>query len=81
MKCKRILLAAMFTIMSMCALADDPGLPCGDEQDPFDNNCPLDSWVYLLVLAPVTVTIGSVIAKSYPEDEGPKDDNKPTDNL
>jgi len=79
MKCKQILLVFMFIMMAVCAFADGPDVPCGDEQDPFDNDCPMDSWVYLLVLTPVTVTLGSVLSKSNPEDEkNPDDDNDNT---
>lgn len=78
MKCKRILVALLFIMMATCAFADDPGAPCGDEQDPFDNYCPLDSWVYLLVLTPVTVTLGSVLAKAAPEEEKKHDSDNDT---
>lgn len=75
MKCKKLLLVLMFIMTAMCAFADDPGTPCGDGQDPFDNDCPIDSWVYLLVLAPVTVTLGSVLNKANPDDEEKPDDD------
>lgn len=74
MKFKRNLLAFLFILMATCAFADDIGTPCGDEQDPYDNYCPLDSWVYLLVLTPVTVTLGSVIAKTNPDEEEKHDE-------
>ncbi|MDB5022318.1 MAG: hypothetical protein JWP78_73 [Mucilaginibacter sp.] len=39
------------------AQATDPGpLPCNDG-DPFNTNCPIDSWVWLLVLAALAAVI------------------------
>lgn len=82
MKRKILLLMLVFTMMTATyAFADDdPGAPCtenSDPSDPFDNSCPLDSWVYILALAPVTVTLASVFAKSEEgEDEGQPDEEK-----
>lgn len=74
MKNKIFLLLLLFTIMTATnVFADDgPGEPCtegSDPADPFDNSCPLDSWVYMLALAPVTVTLASVFAKSEEDEE------------
>ena len=62
MKWKKILLVLLLCIVSTSAFAD-PGEPCEGE-DPFDNECPLDSWVYMLALAPVTVTLVGVFLRS-----------------
>ena len=62
MRCRKILLVLLLFVMPICAFAD-PGEPCGGE-DPFDNECPLDSWVYMLALAPVTVTLVGVFLRS-----------------
>lgn len=68
MKFKRFLLVLVFMMtIAPCVFADDPGAPCtenSDPSDPFDNSCSLDSWLYILVLAPVTVTLASVFAKT-----------------
>jgi hypothetical protein len=31
-------------------------LPCGDETNPFDTPCPLDSWVIILAIVAVIMT-------------------------
>lgn len=77
MKNKIFLLVLLFTMTTATyVFADDgPGEPCmdgADPSDPFDNNCPLDSWVYMLALAPVTVTLASVFAKSEEEEDEEK---------
>jgi hypothetical protein len=69
MKHKFFLLLLLLTMMTATYVFadDDPGAPCtedSDPSDPFDNSCPLDSWVYMLALAPVTVTLASVFARS-----------------
>lgn len=63
MRRRKILLVLCLMISPLLALADDPGEPC-DGSEPYDNNCPLDSWVYLLVLTPVVITFTAVFLKS-----------------
>lgn len=55
-KMKTTLLLLAFTLLPRLIMAQDPGEPC-DDADPFDNYCPLDSWVYLLALAPLAITL------------------------
>jgi hypothetical protein len=45
MRWRKILLVLLFIIAPVLAFAD-PGEACEGE-DPFDNACPLDSWVYM----------------------------------
>jgi len=42
-----LLIALFFIAAPVIGKAQD--LPC-DGQDPFDNNCPLDTWVIVLVI-------------------------------
>lgn len=63
MSWRKMLLMLLFIIMPLFALADDPGEPCGGE-DPYDEECPLDSWVYMLALTPVTVTFVGVFLRN-----------------
>ena len=63
----------LLVILPVFAFASGgPTDPRCNDGDPLDQNCPLDSWVYMLVLAPVTVTFVGI----YLRNEAIKQHNK-----
>ena len=53
----------MLFLFAIPLFANSQENSCGDG-DPLDNNCPLDSRVYMLVLAPISVTLTGVFLRS-----------------
>lgn len=57
--CERVKKAGMmiivFIIIPLMTFAD-AGEPC-DDSDPLDNECPIDNWVYMLVLVVIAIII------------------------
>jgi hypothetical protein len=76
MRWRKILLVLLFIIAPVLAFAD-PGEACEGE-DPFDNACPLDSWVYMLVVAPAAITLVGVFLRSQAIKEYQKEKEQAT---
>ncbi len=49
MKYGKILITLCIMLMPLLLHAQDPGEPCSDN-DPLDNTCPLDTWVYIMAV-------------------------------
>jgi hypothetical protein len=47
----KFLFFSLLFIMPLTLLAQgQDDLPCGDQDNPFDTSCPLDTWVVILVI-------------------------------
>jgi hypothetical protein len=53
----KILIALFFICNPVLLFAQDVGSPCTDDNDPMDNACPLDNWIFLFVVLVVVIAI------------------------
>jgi hypothetical protein len=52
---RKILLSFFIIVHPLLLLAQ--GVPCGEDHDPQDNDCPLDTWIILLVIITLIFTV------------------------
>jgi|EndMetStandDraft_4_1072995.scaffolds.fasta_scaffold00812_10 hypothetical protein len=65
---KKILPTILILVLPLTMLAQGIGEPC-DDSDPFDNYCPIDNWVWVLVGVCMVFTVINLYKKQNAKTE------------